>query len=410
VIDFGGLPPEVNSARMYAGPGSAGLVAAASAWSALAAELASAAAGYDAVVTTLGSEEWLGPASAAMAAAVQPYLGWMTATAAEASHAAAQARAAAAAYESALAATVPPPLVAANRAEVTQLIQTNVLGQNTGLIAQLEAQYGQMWAQDATAMYTYAAQSATAAAVTPFRDAPPIANPTAQATQAAAVTAATGTSATSTQSTLQQLITALPAQLQNLATPSAASLVSQLSSSFPVLTEVWFLLTGQTALPTNLGTFLTGYAPYASFFYNTEGLPYFSVGMGNFGIQMAKTLGMITAPAAAAGGAANALPGLGGLSGLLGGGAAHAAAAMGSATSLGGKLSVPVSWAGAGAPMAHAPAQLVSTVSAAPEAATGPGNLLGGLPLAGTGTGAGAGAGPRYGFRPTVMARPPFGG
>jgi len=48
-------------------------------------------------------------------------------------------------------------------------------------------------------------------------------------------------------------------------------------------------------------------------------------------------------------------------------------------------------------------------VSAAPEAG-GPGNLLGGMPLAGVGSGAGHGAGPRYGFRPTVMARPPLGG
>ena len=54
------------------------MMAAASAWSALAAELNSAALGYDNVVTQLASEEWLGPASAAMAAAVQPYVAWMT--------------------------------------------------------------------------------------------------------------------------------------------------------------------------------------------------------------------------------------------------------------------------------------------------------------------------------------------
>ncbi|MGD1112128.1 MAG: hypothetical protein ABR885_18055, partial [Mycobacterium sp.] len=38
------------------------------------------------------------------------------------------------------------------------------------------------------------------------------------------------------------------------------------------------------------------------------------------------------------------------------------------------------------------------------------GNLLGGMPLAGMGTGGASGAGPRYGFKPTVMARPPFAG
>ncbi|MCV7310668.1 PPE domain-containing protein, partial [Mycobacterium paraffinicum] len=41
VFDFGALPPEVNSARIYAGPGSGSLMTAASAWNAIAAELQS---------------------------------------------------------------------------------------------------------------------------------------------------------------------------------------------------------------------------------------------------------------------------------------------------------------------------------------------------------------------------------
>jgi PPE-repeat protein len=54
--------------------------------------------------------------------------------------------------------------------------------------------------------------------------------------------------------------------------------------------------------------------------------------------------------------------------------------------------------------------QLVSSVSAAPEAAAGSGNLMGGMPLAGTRAGFGNGLGPRYGFKPTVMPRPPSAG
>ena len=91
MLDLGALPPEVTSARMYSGPGSSSLTAAASAWNAVAAELASTALGYDNVVTQLSSEEWLGPASAAMVAAVQPYVSWMTTTAAQAEQAATQA-------------------------------------------------------------------------------------------------------------------------------------------------------------------------------------------------------------------------------------------------------------------------------------------------------------------------------
>lgn len=159
------------------------MVAAASAWNGLAVELSSAAMGYDKVITALSTEEWLGPASAAMAEAVAPYVAWMSAAAAAAEQAAASARAAAVAYEAAFSAMVPPPLIAANRAQLAQLIATNVFGQNTSAIAATEAQYGEMWAQDAAAMYSYAGSSATAAAVTPFTSPPQIANPAARAVQ-----------------------------------------------------------------------------------------------------------------------------------------------------------------------------------------------------------------------------------
>ncbi|WP_197079906.1 PE/PPE C-terminal domain-containing protein, partial [Mycobacterium haemophilum] len=101
--------------------------------------------------------------------------------------------------------------------------------------------------------------------------------------------------------------------------------------------------------------------------------------------------------------------GLGGLGGLLGGGGGGGpiSAGLGNAASV-GRLSVPSVWSGP-LPGAHAPAPLpISTINAAPESG-GAGNLLGGMPLAGMGAGA-AGSGPRYGFRPTVMARPPFAG
>jgi PPE-repeat protein len=403
MIDFGSLPPEINSGRIYAGPGSASMMAAASAWNGLAAELNSAALGYNKVVTTLSSEEWLGPASSSMAVAVQPYVEWMNATAAQAEQAAAQAQAAAAAYETALASVVPPPLIATNRAELAQALTTNVLGQNNGIIAQLEAQYAEFWAQDAAAMYNYAGSSASASKVAPFTTAPPVANPAAQAAQTAAVTSSATTSTGTAQSTLTQLISGLPSQLQSLASPTSAA---SAASSMPVLTEIWFLLTGQTGLPTNLGTFLNGISPYTSFFYNTEGLPYFSVGMGNFGVQISKSLGWITNGAAP--GAAAVPHGLPGLGGMLGGGAPPVAAQLGSAASI-GKLSVPATWAAA-APATHADAHLVSAIRPVSEAAGGPGNLLGGMPLAGMGAHGASGASPRYGFRPTVMARPPLGG
>src|ERR1700739_3787143 len=114
-MDFGGLPPEINSGRMYSGPGPATMLAASAGWDALAAELHTAAGGSQAGIVTLTDESWSGPASMSMAAAVTPYVSWMRATATQCEQAAAQATAAAAAYETAYAMTVPPPLVAANR-------------------------------------------------------------------------------------------------------------------------------------------------------------------------------------------------------------------------------------------------------------------------------------------------------
>ncbi|QZA20061.1 PPE family protein [Mycobacterium malmoense] len=405
-MDLGSLPPEVSSAQIYAGPGSTSLVAAASAWNGIAAELNSAALGYDQIATQLSSEEWLGPASASMATAVQPYVQWLTTTGTQAEQAAAQAQSAAAAYETVLASVVPPPLIALNRAELTQAQATNVLGQNNGIISQLEAQYQEFWAQNAAALYNYAGQSAAAAKVTPYQNAPQVANPAGAANQAVTTAAAQAAPAASLQQSLQGFLTQIQSQLGALSTPGQTqSLVSQFSTNNP-LTELWFLLTGGTTLPSNLGALVNGYTPFAGLFYNSEGLPYFSVGMGNFGVQIAKSLGAITAPAAAAAAAVpKGLPGLGGLLGGAGGAAAH----LGSATSI-GKLSVPVSWAGGAAAAPHATAIPVSAISAAPEAAGGPGNLLGGMPLAGVGSGTAGGAGPRYGFRPTVMARPPLGG
>ncbi|MFV0493524.1 PPE domain-containing protein, partial [Mycobacterium sp.] len=78
MFDFAWLPPEVNSARIFAGAGSGPLHAAAAAWEGLAADLATSASSFDAVIVGLASGPWAGPASAAMAAAGAPYVGWLS--------------------------------------------------------------------------------------------------------------------------------------------------------------------------------------------------------------------------------------------------------------------------------------------------------------------------------------------
>ena len=405
-FDFGSLPPEFTSALIYSGPGAASLTTAASSWNALAAELNAAAVGYDNVVTQLASDEWLGTSSAQMAASVQPYVEWLSTTGAQAEQTATQLQSAAAAFEQVFASVTPPPLVAENRALLGQALATNLLGQNNNVIAQLEAQYADFWAQNTDALYNYAANSAAAAQVSPVSSAPQIVNESGVSNQLVSTAAAQAAPAASIQNSLQQFFNQITGQLGNLATPAGTQqLVSQIGTNNPLLTEIWFLLSGQTVLPSSIGTFLTGYNNFASFFYNTEGLPYFSIGMGNFGTQIAKSAGWLGGAAPAAAAAPKAISGLGHAAA---GAGSQVAAGLGSGAHLSG-LSVPQSWPGAQLASAVKPVSSVMPVSEPITSGEGmgAGNLVGGMPVGGTGAGArGAGLGPRYGFKPTVIARP----
>jgi PPE-repeat protein len=235
-MDFAILPPEVNSGRIYDGPGSGPMLAAAAAWDQLATELQSAAASYGSVISELSAGPWLGAAAASMTSAAGPYVAWMRSTAAQAEQTAIQAKSAAAAYEVTFAATVPPPVIEANRALLQALVATNLLGQNTPAIAATETLYAEMWAQDATAMYGYAGASASATTLTPFTPAPQTTtgSSAAASTQAAAsqatsaalpgltstaATNATSASALSTLSDLAGIILFLPGVAQAALTP-----------------------------------------------------------------------------------------------------------------------------------------------------------------------------------------------
>ena len=74
-MDFGTYPPEINSLRMYTGPGAAPMLTAAEAWDSLAAELHSVANSYQSVVSGLTAGPWQGPASESMSAAAASYVG-----------------------------------------------------------------------------------------------------------------------------------------------------------------------------------------------------------------------------------------------------------------------------------------------------------------------------------------------
>ena len=417
VLDFGVFPPEVNSARMYSGAGSGPLLVAASAWKSVAAELRSAALSYQAVLSGLTEEEWHGPASAAMAAAAVPYVGWMNTTAVQAELTATQAEAAAGAYEAAFAATVPPPQIAANRVELASLVSTNVIGQNTAAIAAAEAQYSEMWAQDAAAMYGYAGSSAAATDLDSFTAAQQSTDPAGQSGQSAAVNQAASTSAGTSQSTLSKLMDTVPGSLQDMASPSATTTGLDLAGWNPFAPGSATDTTGLNGVLNSLFGTNTAFGQFINAnIWNTI----FSSGFympGNFLGTAADFIGLGQSGQGAAEGAAGAAEGAAGAAagageGVAAAGAAGAGAAGNSISAalgngaLVGPLSVPPSWAGT--PQAPLSSALGATPMIAPPPALAAG--MPGVPLAGmTGQGYGRQV-PQYGFKPTFVARPPNAG
>ncbi|OBH17420.1 PPE family protein [Mycobacterium sp. E3247] len=376
---YGAFPPEFNSGRMYSGPGAESLVAAATGWENLATELQSTASAYSSVIASLTTGPWVGPSAQAMAAAAAPYVAWMQQTAVQAQEAATQAASAATAYEAAFAAHVPPPVIAENRALLAQLMATNLFGQNTAAIAATETQYGEMWAQDAVAMDTYASTSEAATKFTPFTQPPATTNSAGTTMQAAAMTQAAGTSVGNAGSNV---------------TAAASSLTTTATAGNPILAWLSQLATQyNTAITTFLKGFGTtpGGTPLITAMYNAVKVPLgLTTQFNDVGllINFPVSQWLKFAPPIAYG----ALPkdalgaGLGALG--FGRGTLYSAispiANMGNAGTLVGKLSVPPSWA-TSTPAIRTVAAALSAAGpeAVPAAALGEGGLFSSMGMAG---------------------------
>jgi PPE-repeat protein len=375
---------------MYAGAGSGPLMAAATAYANLSAEISTTASQWESIISMLTTEQWTGGGSAAAAAAAQPIVSYLTETAATLEQASVQATASAAAYEAAFAATVPPPVIAANRSLLATLVATNFLGVNSAAIAATEAQYAEMWVQDATMMATYQVASAAAGTLQPVTPLTSTTNPT-----AAAAIDNTALAGNATNGTAQALV----APVQSAADlipgyttppiPNSANLLQSIDGFLgtpsvfnavngAVNTGAWFTM---NAIPTgvSLGHTLAAAAPAAAV---SDVAP-----AGAVGLTEGAMVGSVT-PA--------------------GGLGAAASASVGEASAVGG-LSVPASWSAA------APATSVAS-AAAPLEGSGwtvasetaqPVSAMPGMPgMAAAAKGAGAyGAGPRYGFKPIVMPK-----
>jgi PPE-repeat protein len=380
MLDFGALPPEINSGRIYSGPGSAPLLAAATAWDALASELQTTAASYGSTITELTSSGWQGPSSAAAADAAAPYTAWLSSTAAQAEQTASQAQAAAGAYEAAFAASIPPPVIAANRATLALLVATNLLGQNTPAIAANEATYAEFWAQDAVAMYGYAGASTTATQLTSFSAPPATTNDSGQATQsAAAANSAADSTTTSIETFLTQLntdLTSLGTQLTSVNTEFStleAQLISQLGTSITLPT---WATAGIADVEKAITTFTSTVSTYAAG-------PWSVIGVGSLiknWYQMAISIPNLGVGIQGIGPLLNPKPIVGALSPLLHSGLlsgsyasenlATVSAAAGRAGTI-GSLSVPANWASAVPAVRTVAAEMDATaVDAAPEMAS----------------------------------------
>jgi PPE-repeat protein len=259
-MSFMMFPPELNSSLMYSGAGSGPLMAAASAWDEVAADLESAAASYQAVLAQLTGTSWLGPTSARMAAATAPYVDWLAGTAGQAAQTSAQARFAAAAYESAFAGTIPPAVIAANRALLAALVATNFLGQNTPAIAATEAQYMEMWFQDGLTMDSYATL-AQQAVVLPQQTPAPTASDGGTSANAAAAAQSTANSASTTGT---NLATALQNLFPSLSSNSTGSngLSGAASTALPAATTSALSSDASTVATTATGSILPVQAAY----------------------------------------------------------------------------------------------------------------------------------------------------
>jgi PPE-repeat protein len=353
VMEFTTLPPEFTSALIHSGPGAGSFVEAAGAWQQLGNNLEDSAETYTAAVSSL-TASWQGPSAAAMAQAAEPYLSWLSTSAQQCQQTAASAQAAAAAFNSARAAVVPSAQVVANRTRLVQLLATNRFGINLPAIAETEAQYQGMWANNSAAMTRYQAAAAQATTLPQFVSPASVTNPTGLAAAASALPAATAssTAATTAQSggllgSLQQLESDLGSLNSSNDTlgPNANLWNTIFSSGFPI-NLLSYLAQNQSA----------------------QALQGVSSQIGQ---------GVSEGESALGGGAAAALGGLGG-AGVRGGLGALGAAGLGeasttAATGVGvsiGRLTAPPAVVGL-LPSSQAPVQLASAATPLPAGDSG---------------------------------------
>lgn len=262
-------------------------------------------------------------------------------------------------------------------------------------------------------MYGYAASSAAATVLAPYQSPPNTSTPNAPAQQGAAVAQATAQPAGTSAQTVLDQITAIPQALNQFALQQVSSTTFTNWPFSMIQSQLQSLLKYGPPTPTNNWF---GLAPGQYNAARQALQAYFGVGLGAFGSQIGQQLTFGLGTTAGAGGAWYATPQFAGLHlGAIGGlGGAHTAGSVGASTGAAGKvgmLSVPPSWT---TPTSEAAVTLTAAEETPVAGANGgvPGNgILRGIPMTGAGRRtAGYGYTNKYGFRYSVLTRPPSAG
>jgi PPE-repeat protein len=290
------------------------------------------------------------------------------------------------------------------------LVATNFFGQNTPAIMATEAEYIEFWAQDAAAMYGYAAASAAATAFAPYQSPPNTTTPQGIFDQAVAVAESVAQPAGNSGHTAA----ATSSQLTQAAT--IPNLLQQLANNSPFINGLQQFL---GAIPNGTNPFSVDIpANWATPILKQTLQAYFGIGIANFGWSIGQQTFQGLGATAGAGGAWFPTPQFAGLH--LGGaygvnavsGAGGNGAVLASAGQAGkvGMLSVPANWT---TPTSEATTTLAAMEGAPANAGAAGGSnaLLRGMPMGAVGRRtAGYGYTNKYGFRYSVLTRPPSAG
>lgn len=159
-VNYWGLTPEINAIRLTTGPGAAAMAPVVAAYTASGITHMQQGAQMMMTAATTATGSWQGQGGTAMMAAAVPKSEWQIEAGAHAEKASCLIGEAAAAHATAVAATIPYPVVIANRIREATLQATNIIGQNTPAIGEADAEYAEFHAQNATAMTGYATAAA----------------------------------------------------------------------------------------------------------------------------------------------------------------------------------------------------------------------------------------------------------